>query len=198
MSDPPYVTCVARVQAGAYSAFPNIGFRCAVSVSSIKTLFNPELAKPEQQPLASGVTVISEKGTGAESITSLVKGATHTSRRTTNFKPVRYFRELDFDGKRCVGHKEISKASRSGAPYWKVYYQAPGIITQAQYYSKTDNLQFYIEPTYDEQGREKEVKLYNQEGILVYRSKRVYSKDGRPVKGILYSVSGDYIGEEKF
>ncbi len=197
-SDPPYVTCVARFQAGAYSAFPNIGFRCAVFVSDIETLFNPQLAKQKQKAVSSGVTVISQKGGRADSISKSSVQIPLTRGDTSRFKPVRYFKELDFDGKRCRGRTEISKSARMGTSYWKVYHQSPGIITQAQYFNKTDELQLHIEPVYDEKGVEKQVRLYNQQGRLVYRSERVFSKTGRPIRGILYSAGGDYVGEEKF
>jgi hypothetical protein len=68
---------------------------------------------------------------------------------------------------------------------------------QAQFYDGKDNLQFHIEPVYDEKGQEKTVRLYNQKGELVYSSERVF-KDNVAVRGTLYTASGDYLGEEGF
>lgn len=196
-SDPEYVTTVVRFPQKAYSAFPDIGFRCAVSVSEIETLFHPEKAKETQEAISSTVSVIkSESGISPETPASKNASLPAPS-GSQDFAPVRYFKYLDFDGAKSVGREEMRKSERTGLLNWKVYYQPSGLITQAQFYDGKDNLQFHIEPVYDEKGQEKTVRLYNQKGELVYSSERVF-KDGVAIRGTLYTASGDYLGEERF
>ena len=196
-SDPEYVTTVVRFPQKAYSAFPNIGFRCAVSVSEIETLFHPEKAKKTQEAISSTISVIkSESSISAETLATK-NASLLTPSGSQEFVPVRYFKYLDFDGTRSVGREEIRKSERIGLPNWKVYYQPSGLITQAQFYDAKDNLQFHIEPVYDEKGQEKTVRLYNQKGEMVYISERIF-KDGVAIRGTLYTASGDYLGEERF
>ena len=195
-SDPDDVMSVVRFQAGAYAAFPSIGFRCVVSAADIENLYDPTLGKKDQEAVSSGVTVISKEQTGTTVISDNGdRSFYHDSPK--DFKPVRYFRYLGFKDSKCVGNDEIRKSERKGIHYWKVYYNAPALISQAQFYDIRERLMFHIEPVYDDDGREKQVKLFDNQGRMIYRSERVF-KDGRPVRGILYSPSGDYLGEEKF
>lgn len=196
-SDPPFVTSVSRLQAGPYSAFPNLGFRCVVSVSDLETLFNPSGEKTSTSPGSSGITVITEDKVTPNVISDKSDTSLYNPNIPGSFKKVRYFKNLDFDGMKCVGNNEIYKGERLGMPYWKVYFDSPGKITQAQFYDKREKLQLLIEPMYDTLGREKEIKLLDQNGRLIYRSERIF-QDGKPVKGTLYSSTGDYVGEEKF
>ena len=196
-SDPEKVTCMSRFQAGAYSAFPNIGFRCAVSAEDLNILFNPDLAEEKQEAVASGVTVITKKGAESNVISDPESNRFYRGSRDRTFKSVRYFVNMGFENYRCAGVNEINKSRRRGRPHWKVYYDSPGKITQARFYDKHGEIRFHIEPYYDSKGREKEVRLFNDKGKMVYRSERVFEND-KPVKGILYSSTGDYFGEEKF
>jgi iron(II)-dependent oxidoreductase len=196
-SDPPFITCVSRFQAGAYSAFPNIGFRCVVSVSDLEPLFDPSIVRSQTPPGASGITVITEDKATANVISDKSDMSIYNPNIQASFKKVRYFKNIDFDGVKCVGASEIYKGERLGIPYWKVYFDSPGKISQAQFYDKREKLQILLEPVYDSLVREKEIKLFDQKGRLIYRSERIF-QDGKPVKGILYSLSGDYLGEEKF
>jgi formylglycine-generating enzyme required for sulfatase activity len=193
-----YVNCVTRFQAGAYSAFPNIGFRCSIAAADIRFLYNPKLADSTQEAVSSGVTVISsddQKGTTRRDSTSDRRFYNPPSENS--FKPVQYFRHLDFNGQKLVGTELLRKSDRFGEPYWKIYFESKGKIFQAQFYDQRDIFQFHVEPVYDSKKQEKSVKLFNRKGKLVYRSDR-YFKNGKPVKGILYSSTGDYLGEEKF
>jgi iron(II)-dependent oxidoreductase len=196
-NDPPLITCVSRYQAGAYSAFPNIGFRCVVSVSDLEALFDPSIARSQAGPGTSGITVITEDKATPNVISDKSDTSIYNPGAQSSFKKVRYFKNIDFDGMKCIGTGEIYKGERLGMPYWKVYFDSPGKISQAQFYDKREKLQLLIEPMYDNLGREKEIKLFDQKGRLIYRSERMF-QDGKPVKGTLYSFSGDYLGEERF
>jgi hypothetical protein len=147
--------------------------------------------------LVSGITVISKDKTSQNVPSAPGSSKMIPIASDSTFKKVRYFKDMDFDGSHCVGKKEIHRAQRIGAPYWKVYFNSPGIIAQAQFYDKREDLQFHIEPVYDTLGKETQLKLYDNKGCLVYRSERVF-EEGHPVKGILYSATGDFLGEEKF
>ena len=196
-SDPPFVTSVSRCQAGAYSAFPNIGFRCVVSVSDLEALLNPSMVRTQSAPGVSGITVITEDKATPNVVSDKSDTSIYNPGVGASFKRVRYFKNIDFDGMKCVGADEIYKGERLGIPYWKVYFDSPGKISQAQFYDKREKLQLLIEPVYDNLSREKEIKLFDQKGRLIYRSERIF-QDGKPVKGTLFSSSGDYLGEEKF
>jgi len=194
-SDPPNVTCVCRFKAGAYSAFPNIGFRCAISITDLENFYRPNDNEGKEDSVVSGITVISKK----EDAKSLIpdKRESFSYVKQSSFKKVRYYKDLDFENNKCVGYDEINRAERMSIAYWKVYFDAPGVITQAQFYDQRERLQFHIEPLYDNLGREKELKLFDQKGRLIYRAERIF-QEGSPTKGILYSASGDFLGEEKF
>lgn len=196
-SDSTYVTSVCRFQIGEYSAFPNIGFRSAVSVEELEKMFTTSGKETIKGSLVSGITVISKEKTALDILSDSGSPKTIPTGSDSPFKKVKYFRYLDFDVNRCVGRNEIHRAQRAKEPYWKVYFNSPGIIAQAQFYDKREDLQFHIEPVYDTLGKETQIKLYDNKGYLVYRSERVF-EEGRPVKGILYSATGDFLGEEKF
>ena len=196
-SDPEFVSSVARAPRKAYSAFPDLGFRCAVSVAEIENLLNPESAPGAQEAVGSGVSVIKKDGIAASVVSANTSPSFAQPSVNPDFAPVRYYKHLDFDGKKTIGRDEIRKSDRIGAANWKVYFQSSGQMTQAQFYNEKDALLIHIEPEYDEQGQEKTIRLYNEKGQMVYRSERTF-QDGRAVKGVLYSSSGDILGDEKF
>jgi sulfatase modifying factor 1 len=197
-SDMVNVTCVCRFQTGEFSAFPNIGMRCVVSVTELEKMLTSSENDEAKDSLVSGITVISKEKTAREVLSeSETSKMIPTTPSDSTFKKVRYFKDLDFDGSRCVGKNEIHRSQRTGTSYWKVYFISPGTIAQAQYYDKREDLKFHIEPVYDNLGKEIQIKLYDKKGYLVYRSERIF-EEGRPVKGVLYSATGDFLGEEKF
>lgn len=193
------VTSVCRSQNGEVSAFPNIGMRCVVSVSDLEKMFVSSKDDEEKKSLVSSdITVISKEKTPREVfLNPEASRVIPTIVADSSFKKVRYFKDLYFDGNRCIGQNEIHRSQRLGTSYWKVYFNTPGTIAQAQYYDKREDLKFHIEPVYDNLGKEIQIKLYNKKGYLVYRSERIFEA-GRPVKGVLYSETGDFLGEEKF
>lgn len=196
-SDPEFVSSVARAPRKAYSAFPDLGFRCAVPVAEIENIFNPEAASGAQEAVGSGVSVIKKDGISASVVSSNTSPSFVQPSANPEFIPVRYFKHLDFDGKKTIGRDEIRKSDRTGFANWKVYFQSSGQMTQAQFYSEKDTLLLHIEPEYDDQGQEKTIRLYNEKGQMIYRSERTF-QDGRAIKGVLYSASGDILGDEKF
>ncbi|MBN1902712.1 SUMF1/EgtB/PvdO family nonheme iron enzyme, partial [Candidatus Sumerlaeota bacterium] len=197
-SDSAFVSGVARFQIGEFSAFPNVGLRGVVSVEELEKLFLITGDDAVKEAPVSGITVISKEKTALDLLSQKESPRIAPSTASDSaFKKVRYFKNLEFDGSKCVGSSEIHRSRRAGAPYWKIYFHSPGKIAQAQYYDKREDLQLHIEPVYDTLGNEAQIKLYDNKGYLVYRSERVLEQ-GRPVKGILYSATGDYLGEEKF
>ena len=197
-SDPLEVSAVMRDQAGEYSTFPNLGFRCVVSAEDLAYLFNPSLNKNGRTAASSGVTVIeSNEDRSSEFFSPDRKNSFYKPETSESFEPVRYFRHLSFDGERITGEQPLTKSEAIGIANWKVYYNSPGIISQAHFYDRNDKIQIHIEPVYDEQGREKEVKVFDHQGTMVYVTRRIF-EDGKPVEGVKYSGSGDFLGRERF